>query len=277
MSSPLLTAILLAMLVVLVGRSLWHSFRRPPAQLVRDWARAHALTLTPANQPVVEYYVATAGRLRAVGVIAGVIVPMLAASAFGFGSTFGFGHIWALLGYLVGAFVAEVTLGRPLPAGRTASLVPRRLTDYLPRRLLVAQRVLAALCVVTAALVPFGADDESELLGLPTSSVGLVLVGLGSVAAAVGLEALQRFLVRRPQPFVTPDLLAADDAIRSQSVHSLSGSGIGVLLLVLGSLAYAREALLPLSLACYFASLFSCLYYGHRAWRVPRSPVTAPG
>ena len=99
------------------------------------------------------------------------------------------------------------------------------------------------------------------------------------VAFTAGLEWVQRWLVRRPQPFVEPALVAADDAIRSQSVHSLAGSGIAVLLLQCGFLligfgAYAGQALawalgVPGLVLC-LSSAVACQLVGHRSWRVRR-------
>ena len=99
----------------------------------------------------------------------------------------------------------------------------------------------------------------------------------------MGLERLQRWLIERPQPFTDPALLAADDAIRSQSVHSLAGSGIAVLLLLAGTICWAMSASdvqvlrwvmwVPAVLS-FLAALYACLYYGHRAWRVRRPTTT---
>ena len=40
-------------------------------------------------------------------------------------------------------------------------------------------------------------------------------------------------MVRRPQPFTSPSLVAADDAIRAQSVHAIAGAGLALLLVAL--------------------------------------------
>ena len=136
----------------------------------------------------------------------------------------------AFIGYLVGAVCAEVSLARPLGAARrSASLVPRELGDYLPRRMLTLQRGLAIAVVpgvLVLGLVPYDARaSQPGWLGLVTGAAAFAAFG-------VGLEALERWLVRRPQPFTGVSLVAADDAIRAQSVHSLAGSGLALLLVV---------------------------------------------
>jgi hypothetical protein len=69
----------------------------------------------------------------------------------------------------------------------------------------------------------------------PYWSAWLWLVVALAVAGAV--RAIQRTVLRRAQPHSAPDVLAADDAIRSRSLHVLAGGGSAlVLLVVLGQL-----------------------------------------
>jgi hypothetical protein len=89
------------------------------------------------------------------------------------------------------------------------------------------------------------------------------------VVLGAGLEAIERWLVRRPQPFTDPELVAADDAIRAQSIHAVAGAGLALLLLagcgvalVLGAPAVAAVALV--------LALLACRDIGEGAWRVRR-------
>ncbi len=250
---------------------------------VAEWARAHALDLNPQNRPMVAWYLRTARILRTWGVVGGVFLPPLVVSSLG-----GAGDanpIWMFAGYLVGALYAELSLVRPVATGpRSATLVPRELDDYLPRRLLWTQRgvgLITAAGGLVALVVPYG--GRSPWFEQPDRLLGAIVV----VAAVLGLglERLERWLVQRPQPFVDPSLLAADDAIRAQSVHSLAGSGLAVLLLLAGVVAGALAAsdvqvlrwtmwiVAGLSLVL---AVYACLYYGHRAWRVPRRVTATP-
>jgi hypothetical protein len=251
------------------------------------WAQARGLELTPENRPVVARYLRRARLLRTCGALAGVLLPTLVELVWhGRVVVLGFGTdttapyaapMEAYIGYLLGALAAEVSLVRPRdPARRAASLVPRELDDYLPRRLLLAQRALGVavvLGVLALALVPypssFATPDWPGLVG------GAAFFGAFSVA----LELVERWIVRRPQPFTDASLVAADDAIRAQSVHALAGSGLALLLLgcsgvfavLPGSdVGLLRWMWLP-ALAAFVLSIRACLEISQQPWHVRRS------
>lgn len=267
--------VIIPLLIVAIPVS--RAFRPLDAAFVREWADAHALVLTPTNRPLVEYYLATARKLRTLGAVAGILLPPLFTWSLGLDNPRVSGF-WALPGYLIGAAYAELRLNRPLGRQRAASLAPRRLGDYLPRRLLRAQRVagvFSALGALAALLTQ--ADD------LDTNAGAVIVAGGVGAALAIALELVERHIVARPQPVVAPDLVAADDAIRSQSIHSVAGSGLAIVILCLVSVGLAlaegldeplRSVLLVvLFLFAWVGALGAWLYYGHRAWRVPRSPA----
>jgi uncharacterized membrane protein len=256
--------------------------------LLADWARPRGLQLTPDNRPIVARYLRRARVLRTWGALAGILLPSLVELAvngrvvvLGFGtdgtSAPYAGPMEAYIGYLLGALAAEVSLARPQdPARRSASLVPRTLEDYLPHRLLWAQRALgvtAVLGVTALGLVPYPSSvaepDWSALAG------GAAFFG----AFAVAVEALERWIVRRPQPFTSPALVAADDAIRAQSVHALAGSGLAFLLLACsGAFAVLTASDVTLlrwtmwlpAVAAFVLSIRVCQDIGQQAWRVRR-------
>ena len=221
--------------------------------------------------------------LRTWGAVLGAVLPTLVQYAMngrvvvlGFGTDgesapLGFGAIF------VGALVAEISFARPVAHGRrAASLAPRRLRTYLPRRVVVAQRVLAAaaaLGVLALAAVPYpgSVDAPSEA----AATVWAVIV-LGFGAA---LEALERWLVRRPQPFTRPTLVAADDALRAQSVRSVAGAGLALLLLLCSGVSLGlqaadvdvlRTAMVVPAAGCLVLSILACRSMGEGAWRVRR-------
>jgi hypothetical protein len=260
------------------------------------WARARGLELTPETRPVVTRHLAAARRLRTLGALCGAVLPSLVdlvvngrLQVLGFatdGSAAPFqGPLTILLGYLAGALWAEVSLARPLGADRRrASLVPRELHDYLPRRVLAAQRALGAVAVLgilLAGVVPFDPARAAE------PSWGELLAGAGVIAAfTAGLELLERWLVRRAQPFTSASMTAVDDAIRSQSVHSLAGSGVALLLFACSGLALvltqsdvpALRLTMWLPAAVAFGlGLRACGDVAGRAWRVRRLAARGPG
>ena len=281
---PLLGLLGLVVPLAIVAVALRRAYSEVDDGFVRRWARAHALDLTPGNRAMVAWYLFTARVLRTWGVLGGLFLPPLVAAALG-----GQGSpnpVWAFVGYLVGAIYAELSLVRPVSAGRrSASLIPRELRDYLPHRLLWTQRGLGALAAaggIAAVVVPYG--ERSPWFERPDAVLFITVAG-GGAALGLGLERLQRWLVQRPQPFVEPALVAADDAIRSQSVHSVAGSGIAVLLVLCGVSAGAlgasdvqvlRWTMWVFAGFSFLFALYACLYYGHRAWRVPRRQAGRP-
>jgi len=193
------------------------------------------------------------------------------------------GPIGAFIGYLLGALYAEVSLARPHdPARRSASLVPRELADYLPRRLLRFQRalgVVVVLGVLALGLLPYDPREAAQ-----PEWLGLLAAAAAFAAFGAGLEAVERWLVRRPQPFTSQSIVAADDAIRAQSVQSLAGSGLAFLLLVCSGIFVVLAASdvgvlrwtmwLP-ALVALLLSVRVCLDIGQLTWRV-RRPTTDP-
>jgi hypothetical protein len=256
-------------------------------QLVH-WAHARGLELTPDNRPVVARYLRRARVLRTCGALAGVLLPTLVELVWhgrlvllgfhtdGSGAPYA-GPMEAYIGYLLGALCAEISLVRPRdPARRSASLAPRELDGYLPRRLLLAQRALAVVVVLgvfATGLVPYpSAASDPDWSALVT---GAAFFG----AFAIALEIVERWIVRRPQPFTSASLVAADDAIRAQSVHTLAGSGLALLLLALSGVFAVLTASdvdllnwtmwLP-ALAAFVLSIRACLDIGQQPWRVRR-------
>jgi hypothetical protein len=266
--------------------------RRPlePGELTA-WASGHGLEGVADRrlEPAARYL----GRSRlyrtvggAVPFAAGTVAPALWAATRGLPAPWPLGLFGArswLAGYLAGVLVAEYRWARPRTGVvRSAALVPRRLGDYLPVRVVAAMR-LAALAV--SALVPLLA--WGPLAPVPVRA--LVLGGRGgalataalALAVAAAVELALRRLVGRPQPAADPEELAVDDALRSTSVHAVAGAGLAIVLLSLsvqvGLVAAnlgggpGRTAVVTLSWGCAAAAVAAWTRVGHpRRWAVRR-------
>lgn len=257
---------------------------------VQEWADAHALRLTSRNRGFVRSYLLLGRYLRTVGGVGGIVLGALVAKVTGADVDAGnLWWVWAMGGYLAGAIWAELFLTRPAAPSRAASLSPRRLATYLPARLRWLLRIAGAASVAIGVAVRLGSPARDTLPAMTfadpdlSPTAGLVL-GLGGAAIAGAVELLQVRLVRRPQPVVTTDLLAADDAVRASSVHSLAGAGLGMVLIVIATLStrlVETAGPLPLGLGAaplvlFLAGLAGWRYYSHRAWRVRRPAPAAP-
>jgi hypothetical protein len=208
----------------------------PRRSQLREWADAFGLVLTEANQGVVEHYLRRTRRFRTVGAVLGLLFATL---VLGFtagrasNTALTNGLLTAAAGYLLGAVIAEAFLSHPRrTAPRAASLEPRTLDQYLPRYAVLAQRGLPALAL---AFIPLYVVLRTRPSLIPSLSLtGFAGAALLIVSLGVALEVVERMIVRRAQPVVGQDLLRADEAIRSSSIHALAGAGVALQLLGLG-------------------------------------------
>ena len=285
-------AILVGLVATVLGATWLYGRLRGPARPEADvWAEHHGLELTSASRPWVTAYLRTGRDLRQIGAFGGLIVAVSIHAATGLDLHVS-GLVWLLIGYLIGGLWAELAMTRvPSGAQRMASLVPRRLADYLPRRLRVAQVVLPAMAAVLGRVcvraLRATSHDEARLAAqahATGSSVALQphsahqLLQSGAVAAAtiaplimVAVWLAQRYIVARPQPSLDPGLVAADDVLRTASVYLLSASGLAaVSLLIAGQFGYLTTVTgwfwLDVSRLGAAVSLIGALMIFHR-WR----------
>src|SRR4051812_39483689 len=129
-SLPYAAALVLA---VVVPVALARAHARIDDAVLDDWARDRGLVLAPEHRPVVASYLRAARIRRTWGVLAALLLPTLVDLVLnGRLTILGFsahesapyaGPIEAVIGYLLGALYAEVSLARPLdPGRRSASL-----------------------------------------------------------------------------------------------------------------------------------------------------------
>lgn len=204
-----------------------------PRDRVEQFARLHSLPITAGNGNQVIVYRATTRRWRTSGFAAGIAIQVAIKGPHFLDAG------WVFVGWFVGAAVAELRVAH-LDRGphASASLTPRRLADYLPRAGRFAVPGTMGLCVLTTGYCV--ADHHAHPSGDLKSVAAWAALGLG-----VGLVALtaQRLVLRRPQPMAEPDQLAADDAIRSRSMHVLAAAGMVLAGTCIGSQLEAADIL----------------------------------
>jgi hypothetical protein len=124
----------------------------------------------------------------------------------------------ALVDYMAGVVLAEVTRRPPVDTGASARLETRRPRQYLTP---TARRLPALLSawVVTATVAGMLAGRSLDWRPPLIAAV---------VPGAIAL--IQHHIVRRPQRVITADALALDDTLRSSAAHALSGSASALLL-----------------------------------------------
>jgi hypothetical protein len=181
-------------------------------------ARRQSLPITVANGPIVIGYLATTRRWRGTGVLLSVVAGLLHARLTGSGSDVEGAALFA--GWFVGAVVAEwrVSVHTSGVGSRRASLVPRRLSDYLPGHVRFAVLIAGALLLSAESAALLSNSRQPELIGW----LALTL----ATAAVIG--AVGRHILSRPQPVAADDVLAADEAIRSRSLHVLAGAALAI-------------------------------------------------
>ncbi len=166
-----------------------------------SWAREMGVDLTARSEALIVSYFSRTRAFRIAGALFGFVSPIAYAAnqQEALPRPYGNSLVVALVGYLVGAVMAELTFTRPRSRRATATLAPRELHQYLPRGM---SHALRAAAVITLALVPLYLVVPTRH---PRVEVGQLLGwGLLPVLLAVGVEMLQRHIVRRPSHSVTP-------------------------------------------------------------------------
>lgn len=202
-----------------------------PGRVAR-FARRQHLTITPGNGNQVVCYLAITRRWRVAALIAAYLLwlgYLLLDTADG--RVLRLDLLYLLAAWFVGAVIAEARLARR-PAGvrRRASLLPRQPAAYLSRSARLAMPAALLCSVLVAVLTLAAALTGREFEPRPAG------FGFGSAVIVTALVwAVRREVLGRPQPADLPaDQLAADDAIRSRSLHVLAGAGTALVLYAVG-------------------------------------------
>lgn len=246
------------------------------------WASTYGVELNEGTRPLIERYLRRASLFRGIGASLGFLVSSIYQALTGRPFPV---DMWVMIlfGYLIGAIVAEVTFSRPRPQVElAASLSPRRLEDYMPAWVLTAQRLVPA---ATLALIPvYAAFGDGHGAAPWPNSWQYAGIAVLAVVVAVIVEFGERAIIRHPQPAVSEEFVALDDALRSSSVHAAAGAGLAIELLLLSSAVFVlgvtrgwlplRWTLIAFALVGFGAVVASWFGVAHpAAWRVRRSAV----
>ncbi|MFF5209495.1 hypothetical protein [Streptosporangium sp. NPDC000396] len=189
------------------------------------FASQYGVTVTVDNGPFLIGYLARTTRWRAIGGAAGwltaTVLPLPGGSLLG-----------AAVGYLLGALAAEFRTSARLitPAGpRRAALEIRRSKDYVSwvDRWGPALTVVAVVFQAGSYLIWPSRLEAHEVAGAAIAAGGLVMAGL-----ALLMWASRWLVTRRAQPLVSPELSAADDAVRASSLQAIGGVALTLMCLV---------------------------------------------
>ncbi|MGN6687720.1 MAG: hypothetical protein ACTHK1_09305 [Actinomycetales bacterium] len=225
MSSRLLVLPVVALLIVgLTLQGLWRSLGPVRREEVEVFAAQTGLEVTPRNGRLVLDALARTRLWRVLGVsvalvavVAATVVQVLREGQLTVGLLT---LLWVLVGHFLAAICAELLTARRNAAGavRTASLRPRELTSYVGPWALQWPPLLGIVGAVAALLAPV---VGGPVLTNAAAGGGAFLAWLLTVWAT-------RYVLQRPQPEQAPDLQAADNAVRSRSVHVIAGTGVGI-------------------------------------------------
>lgn len=261
--------LMLGIAAAIAAALLYGLLRRTRAVDVDAWARARSLRLTDRSRELIRAHLHRGLQWRLAGAVAGIVL------SFGLTTP----GLEMLVGYLAGGIVAELTQARRSASGGTASLSPRTVNDYLPRQGLRLFRILSGSLAVASGAVfllrPTAAGDIS-----PDGSSPLLILA-GALLVVLVVEVALRYVAGRSQRGDPSDLVAADDALRSASMHATLGAGIAISFLLLSavlsgvaaasSLPVVRWVALVGAVASIGAAVVSWLRYGHdTAWIVRR-------
>jgi hypothetical protein len=201
------------------------------------FARRHNLVITAANGNQVIRYLATTRRWRVGGAWFSALA--LLAMSIGLGSV-QVSLLVLAVGWFGGALIAEVRLA-PVRAGprRAASVAPRLPESYLARPTWLLLPAAGWVSVAVAVLILIVAARGGGVTG--PAAVGWSTL---AIVLAVVVDVVRHGVLRRGQPVAAPDVLAADDAMRSRSLHVLTGCGfVLVSFCVIGQLTALQPAL----------------------------------
>jgi hypothetical protein len=193
---------------------------------VDRFLRRYPVHVTENNGPMLLRRLARVRAARTLGGLAGAVVAI----AWGLHGNSG-NVVFVAVGYLLGAVAAEVPARSDRAVGPrpAASLLPRRLREYVPQWLVCAPGVIVGVTVLIAVAGGIGArraDAEVQLGGRVGVAIAIAIAAMAFTVVLTLVTA--RAILYRSQPYTTAELVSADDALRAASLHCVCGGGLAI-------------------------------------------------
>jgi hypothetical protein len=235
-------AVVLLALFLAVAWPIARALRSPRDESLLRWCERRGITLDAETRPLVHVYLSRSRRIRAAGTALGIALALLIRAFFSHHSGLaGNPAVLGVGGFLLASLVAELVMPKPVGPRRSAVLVPRAASDYVPAMLLWTLPLFAvglgALALRVAFVRPpvtrwitchnitqtFSYAQEPAVASIALAAVCLVPVLLAGLVL--------RATVRRPQRARSPAGIEVDDAIREASANAAVGAALGLLFL----------------------------------------------
>lgn len=219
------------LILALVGFITVRAVALPSDRQLLLFADTYHLDLTDEIRPVLARAIQRARVFRVgfglLGWVAAIALRSIGVSSFRLDNPF----FAALIGYGIGAILAEVTVRPPRSAKRSATLAPRRGSEYvrplvlwLEASLVVGVTAgLAATQVWPGAPLPSELDQAAQLHDRLGDAAGLSTLGLSTLT-------VRWLLIRRAQHAEDSTALQAEDAMRRASINAVTFAGLASLL-----------------------------------------------
>lgn len=192
---------------------------------VERFCRRQDLRLTTANGAAVLTYLAVTRRWRVLGLVVtfvGYLVWELRRSTLGV-NVFGL-----LIGWFVGAIVAEWRINARITGERrSAALIRRQARAYVNVTALAIMWSIVVAVVLACLTIAYDARTDDGAASSSPARNALLLAAMVVTGFSLVLRAQQRVLTR-PRTIGPADVVAADDAVRSRSLHVLTGAAVAL-------------------------------------------------
>lgn len=235
---------------------------------VEKFANRHQVPVTADNGSQIISYLARTRRWRIAGLVCGATAYTLLSLEQ---NRVGISISYLLAGWFAGALIAEVRVVSLATRRRAASLVRRTAGRYLPRIGVWAlpSSVLVSLLLTLTILIATNGTADMSVERLPVW-LGVVLI------VALVVWATTRRVLHRSQPIAAPDIVAADDAIRSRSLHVLVASGTTLVLYCVLDQLIVLTMLNDLPALAIFVMLLGAVAIPWSGWRLATSRWVVP-